>query len=80
MLAAICAREIAQRCGAATAHMNMAAAFAASTAQYIAALIAQRLAAAGRTDHLTHPARCVLELTAREWKRLGQDSGAQAAA
>jgi len=28
----------------------------------------------------THPARLVLELTPREWKRLGQDSRAQAAA
>jgi hypothetical protein len=28
----------------------------------------------------THPARLVLELTPREWKRLGQDSGAQDAA
>jgi hypothetical protein len=28
----------------------------------------------------THPARLVLERTPREWKRLGQDSGAQDAA
>ena len=28
----------------------------------------------------THPARLVLELTPREWKRLQRDSGAQAAA
>ena len=28
----------------------------------------------------THPARLVQELTPREWKRLRQDSGAQAAA
>jgi hypothetical protein len=28
----------------------------------------------------THPARLVLELTPREWKRLRQDSSAQAAA
>jgi hypothetical protein len=28
----------------------------------------------------THPARLVLELTPRQWKRLRQDSGAQAAA
>ena len=28
----------------------------------------------------THPARLVLELTPREWKRLRRDSGAQAAA
>jgi transposase len=28
----------------------------------------------------THPARLVLELTPREWKRLRQDSAAQAAA
>jgi hypothetical protein len=28
----------------------------------------------------THPARLVLELTPREWKRLRLDSGAQAAA
>jgi transposase len=27
----------------------------------------------------THPARLVLELTPREWKRLQRDSGAQAA-
>jgi IS66 C-terminal element len=29
---------------------------------------------------LTHPARLVLELTSREWKRLRRDCGAQAAA
>jgi len=28
----------------------------------------------------THPARLVLELTPREWKRLRRNSGAQAAA
>jgi len=28
----------------------------------------------------THPARLVLELTPREWKRLRQNSGAQPAA
>jgi hypothetical protein len=28
----------------------------------------------------THPARLVLELASREWKRLRRDSGAQAAA
>jgi hypothetical protein len=46
----ICARRSRSVCGAATAHMNMAAAFATSTARYIAALGAQRLAASGRAD------------------------------